>query len=57
MVGERGLLEERERSATVTADGEMITDAISRERFAALLDKNPKLAEAMFGYMRERYVD
>ena len=52
-----GLLEHRERSAIVTADGEMITYAISRERFAALLDKNPKLAEAMFRYMRERYAD
>jgi CRP-like cAMP-binding protein len=35
----------------------MITYAISRERFAAVLDKNPKLAEAMFAYMNERYAD
>jgi CRP-like cAMP-binding protein len=57
VVGERGLLEKRARTATVTADSEMISYAISRERLAAVLDKNPKLAEAMLAYTRERYAD
>ena len=57
VVGERGLLEERARSATVTAEGDMTTYAISRERFASVLGKNSKLAEAMFAYIRDLYAD
>ena len=57
VVGERGLLEERERTATVTADSEIISYAISRERLAAVLGKNPELAEKMLAYTKERYAD
>ena len=57
VVGERGLLEKRARTATVTADGEVISYAISRERLAAVLDKNPELAELMLAHTKERYAD
>ena len=44
-------------TATVTADSEIISYAISRERLAAVLGKNPELAEKMLAYTKERYAD
>jgi cytochrome P450 len=55
VVGERGLLEDRSRTATVTAKGHMNTWAISRQRFLSLVEANPSVREAMHAYMRERY--
>ncbi len=55
VVGERGLLEDRSRTATVTAKGHMNTWAISRLRFLSLVEANPAVREAMHEYMRERY--
>jgi hypothetical protein len=57
VVGERGPLEGRERSATVTATSHMVTWAISRERLTALVESSARAAEGMFAYMRERYDD
>jgi CRP-like cAMP-binding protein len=57
VVGERGPLEGRERSATVTATSHMVTWAISRERLTALVESSARAAEGMYAYMRERYDD
>jgi cytochrome P450 len=55
VVGERGPLEGKARSATVTATSHMVTYAISRERLLGLVERSPTAAEGMFAYMRERY--
>ncbi len=55
VVGERGLLEERARSATVTADADMITYAISRDRLRGLTERNPTVRTWMLEEMRRRY--
>jgi hypothetical protein len=47
VVGERGPLENRARSATVTAVSHMLTWAISRERFLGVVGRNPALADRM----------
>ena len=57
VVGERGPLENKARSATVTATSHMVTYAISRERLLALADRSPTAREGMFAYIRERYDD
>jgi CRP-like cAMP-binding protein len=57
VVGERGVLEESARSATVTANGHMLTWAISRERLLALVQQNPDARARMLSYMRSRYLD
>ena len=57
VVGERGPLEDRSRSATVTATTHMNTYAISRERLLALVQKSPKAAEGMYAYVERRYSD
>jgi hypothetical protein len=57
VVGERGLLEDSPRSATVTATSHMITYAISRQRLLALVEKSPKAKQGMFETMRRRYAD
>jgi cytochrome P450 len=57
VVGERGPLEGKARSATVTATSHMVTYAISRERLLGLVERSPTAAKGMFAYMRERYGD
>ena len=57
VVGERGPLEGSARTATVTAQSDMTTYAISRQRLLALAETNPAAREAMFDHMRERYAD
>ena len=55
VVGERGVLLDTVRSATVTAMSHMITYAISRERLRALVAGNPPAREWMLEEMRRRY--
>jgi CRP-like cAMP-binding protein len=55
VVGERAPLEGRPRSATVTAVTHMLTWAISRERFLAVIGCNPALAERMRQEVARRY--
>lgn len=55
VVGERGVLLDTVRSATVTAMSHMITYAISRERLRALVERNVASREWMFEEMRRRY--
>jgi cytochrome P450 len=56
-VGERGPLEDKARSATVTATSHMVTYAISRERLLALAARSPTAREGMLAYIRDRYDD
>jgi cytochrome P450 len=55
VVGERGPLENRARSATVTAVTHMLTWAISRERFLGVVGRNPALADRMRDEIAKRY--
>jgi cytochrome P450 len=55
VVGERGVLLDTVRSATVTAMSRMITYAISRERLRALVENNPAARDWMLEEMRRRY--
>ncbi len=55
VVGERGVVLETVRSATVTAVTHMITYAISRERLSALVGGNPAAREWMLEETRRRY--
>ena len=57
VVGERGPLEDRARSANVVATSHVNTWAISRERLLALVEKSPTAREGMLAYVRERYGD
>jgi cytochrome P450 len=55
IVGERGVLLEAPRSATVTATTHMITYAISRRRLRTLIEDNPPVREWMLEDMKRRY--
>jgi cytochrome P450 len=55
VIGERGVLLDTVRSATVTAMTHMITYAISRERLRALVAGNPTAREWMLQEVRRRY--
>jgi cytochrome P450 len=55
VVGERGVLLDTVRSATVTAMTHMITYAISRERLRAMVAGNPAAREWMLEEIRRRY--
>jgi len=57
VVGERGPLEGRARSATVTAMSDMITYAISRERLLALAERSESAREGMLDYIHRSYDD
>lgn len=57
VVGERGPLEGRVRSATVTATTHMVTYAISRQRLLALVARSPVAATAMYETIRSRYTN
>ena len=55
VVGERGLLLEAPRAATVTATSHMITYSISRELLQRVLDASPGVADAMRAEIERRY--
>jgi len=55
VVGERGVLLDTVRSATVTAMCHMLTYAISRERLQDLVTANPKARQWMLEEIRRRY--
>jgi len=55
VVGERGVLLDTVRAATVTAMTHMITYAISRERLRALVAGNAPARQWMLEEMRRRY--
>jgi cytochrome P450 len=55
VVGERGVLLDTVRAATVTATTHMITYAVSRERLRALVAGNTAAREWMLEEMRRRY--
>jgi cytochrome P450/cyclic nucleotide-binding protein len=55
VVGERGVLLDTVRAATVTATTHMITYAISRDRLRALVDGNAAAREWMLEEMRRSY--
>jgi len=55
VVGERGVLLDTVRAATVTATTHMITYAISRERLRALVEASPAAREWMLSEMQRRY--
>jgi hypothetical protein len=55
VIGERGVLLDTVRSATVTAMTHMITYAISRERLRALVAGNPTARQWMLEEIRRRY--
>jgi len=55
VVGERGVLLDTVRSATVTATTHMITYAISRERLRAVVANNPAARAWMLDEMQRRY--
>jgi cytochrome P450 len=55
IVGERGVLLDTARSATVTAISHMITYAISRERLRSLVAKNAEARAWMLAEMQRRY--
>lgn len=57
VVGERGILLDTVRSATVTAMSHMITYAISRERLSALVAGNAAARDWMLQEIRRRYSD
>jgi len=55
VVGERGVLLDTVRAATVTAITHMITYAISRERLRTLVDANPQARQWMLAEVQRRY--
>ena len=55
VIGERGVLLDTVRAATVTAMTHMITYAISRERLRALVDADPAVRDSMLAELRRRY--
>ena len=55
VVGERGVLLDTVRAATVTAMTHLITYAISRERLRALVAGNAAARQWMLDEMRRRY--
>ena len=55
VVGERGVLLDTVRAATVTAMAHMITYAISRERLRSLVEGDPAVREWMLEEIRRRY--
>ncbi len=55
VVGERGLLLNRPRAATVTADEHVIAYAVSRDRLVRLINASPTAREGMLADLRLRY--
>jgi cytochrome P450 len=55
VVGERGVVLDERRAATVTATSHMITYAISRELLQQVLDRSPDVLAAMQDDVRRRY--
>jgi cytochrome P450 len=57
VVGERGVILDKARAATVTATSHMLTYAISRERLRQVVETNEKAREWMQAEMLRRYPD
>lgn len=57
VVGERGPLEDRARSATVIATTDLTVYAIPRHRLLHLVATSPTAAKWMFDYLRCRYAE
>ena len=57
VVGERGVILDKARAATVTATSHMLTYAISRERLHRVVETNAKAHEWMRAEMARRYPD
>lgn len=57
VVGERGPIEGRTRSATVIARGPVTTWAVSRERLLSFARRSPMAASGMFDHLGRRYAD
>jgi cytochrome P450 len=55
VVGERGVLLDTARSATVTAVSHMVAYAISRERLRSVVDRNPAVRQWMLDEVKRRY--
>lgn len=55
VVGERGVILDKARAATVTATSHMLTYAISRERLCQVVETNAKAHEWMREEMQRRY--
>jgi cytochrome P450 len=55
VVGERGVILDATRAATVTAASHMITFAISRERLRQVLEGSPHVVAAMREHVERRY--
>jgi hypothetical protein len=55
VVGERGVILDATRAATVTASSHMITFAISRERLRHVLEGSPDVVAAMREHVTQRY--
>lgn len=52
--GEMSLLGSGPRSATVTAETDLILEALNRREFASMLDKNPGIAEKVLSDAKDR---
>ena len=57
VVGERALLENRPRTASVVATTHMNTWAISRERMLTLVETNATVKASMLEHVRGHYAD
>jgi CRP-like cAMP-binding protein len=55
VVGERGPIEGKARSATVTADTHLVALAVARDRLAELMEANPVAAAHMRGVTAAMY--
>ena len=55
VVGERGVILDATRAATVTATSHIITFAISRDLLRQVLDGSPQVVESMRDHVRQRY--
>ena len=52
--GEISLLGKGPRSATVTAETDLLLEALNRREFATMIDKNPKIAEKVLADAHSR---
>jgi CRP-like cAMP-binding protein len=56
-VGEIALLDERPRTATVTAKTDVVAEVLDRREFTALLEKSPDIASQIMATMAQRLAD
>ena len=52
--GEMSLLGEGPRSATVTAETDLVLEALNRREFATMLHKNPEIAKKIFENIQKK---